>query len=169
MIISLIAAIDLDGGIGKEGRVPWHLSADLKRFKELTWGHHLVMGRITYASLGRALPGRINLVVTRQPHYPLLQKDNLLRMPSFEAAVAYARQQHENELFVIGGGKIYAQALPIADRMYLTFVQTQAGCDVFFPPFDRNQWVEVSSTHHPADANNDYPSVFTVYRKVPSK
>lgn len=165
MIISLIAAVDLDGGIGKDGRVPWHLSADLKRFKELTWGHHLLMGRITHASIGRVLPGRTSLVVTRQAHYPLIKSENLLRMPSLEAALAFAKAQHETELFVIGGGKIYAQALPLADRLYLTFVQTQAGCDVFFPPFDRSQWTEVSSTHHPADAGNDYPSIFTVFRK----
>ncbi len=165
MIVSLIAALDQEGGIGKAGGVPWHLNSDLQRFKKLTWGHHIILGRKTYGSIGRVLPGRINLVVTRQPDYPLLQQKNLVRVNSIEAALALAEAQGEMEAFVIGGGEIYRLALPRADRLYLTYVQTCAGCDVFFPTLDLHDWIEVSSSHHPADEKNDYPSIFTILER----
>ncbi len=163
MLISLIVAIDEDMGIGKDGRLPWHLRADLQRFKRLTMGHHLVMGRKTYQSIGKPLPGRKNIILSRDPAF---QAPGCLVLPSLQEALDLARQGSEDELFIIGGGQIYAQALPLADRIYLTRVHTRAGCDITFPPFDPAEWAESRRSEHPADEHNDHPSTFTLLRRV---
>ena len=102
MIISLIAAIDINGGIGKDDRLPWHLKADLKRFKRLTMGHYLVMGRKTFESIGKPLPGRKMIIVTRNKSY---HPDNCLVVNSIEQAIELAKRNHETEVFIIGGGE----------------------------------------------------------------
>lgn len=163
MIISLIVALDEGGGIGRRGEVPWRLSLDLRRFKALTMGHHLVMGRKTWEVIGRPLPGRTSLVLTRQGDY---RAEGAVVLPSLEAALAVARAAGETEAFVIGGGELYAQALPQADRLYLTRVHIRLDCDTFFPPFDGEGWVEEERQFVPADAQNEVDSTYSVFRRA---
>ncbi len=130
MIVSLIVAMEQSGGIGKQGQIPWRLPDDLKLFKQITMGHHLVVGRVTYESIGRALPGRHMLVVTRQPDYPA---PGCVVVHSLEEALAVARHAGEEEVFIGGGAQIYQQALPLALRLYLTRVHAKVASDAFFP------------------------------------
>lgn len=162
MIVSLIVAMDEEGCIGFEGRVPWHLSADLKRFKGLTMGHHLIMGRLTYQSIGFPLPGRTNIVVTRTPGYlaPGCQV-----VDSLEGALTLAQGCGESEAFIIGGGQIFAISLDLADRLYLTRVHARVDCDVFFPTFEPGDWVEVKSVYQPADKQNQYSFTFQLLER----
>jgi dihydrofolate reductase len=156
VLISLIVAMDEERGIGKDGRVPWHLSADLRRFKSLTMGHHLIVGRKTWESIGRPLPGRVMVIISRNPHYQPGNCPDCLVVSSLSAALDFARQAGDDEAFIGGGGEIYAQALPLADRIYLTTVHTRAGCDVFFPEFDPQAWVEVAREEQGVDEENPY-------------
>lgn len=170
MIVSLIVAMEEIGGIGRENRVPWHLSTDLRQFKKLTLGHHLIMGRKTYESIGRPLPGRITIVVTRNPDYsvsncPASSQVECLIVHSLEAALQLAAEKGEEEAFIIGGGEIFAQSLAIADRIYLTQVHTQGKMDVFFPPFDEQAWVVQESFYQPADEKNEFPFTFKLLIK----
>jgi dihydrofolate reductase len=162
MIISLIVAMDVEQGIGREGGIPWHLGTDLKRFKELTMGHFLVVGRKTFESIGRSLPGRTVIVVTRRMSHEL---EGCLVSHSLGQALALARESGDSEVFVAGGGDIFAQALPFADRIYLTEVHTRAACDVFFPEFVREEWAVRKSISHPADDVNDYAFTYSLLEK----
>lgn len=153
MIISLIVAMDGRGGIGIDNRLPWHLSADLKRFKALTLGHHIIMGRKTYESIGKPLPGRTNLVVTRDPSY---QADGCLVVHSLDEALHTAEERGEDEVFITGGRQIFTQSISIADRIYLTQVHAEVHADVYFPEFDASQWVEQEAVYHECDEKNDY-------------
>jgi len=157
VIISLVVAMDEAGGIGKMGKLPWHLSADLKRFKNLTWGHHLIMGRKTYESIGRALPRRTNVIITRSAAFEAV---GCLVAGSLAAALRMAKERGEQEAFVIGGGQIFAQALPMAQRLHLTRVHARLDCDVFFPFIKEEDWVVKESSQHPADENNEYPATY---------
>jgi dihydrofolate reductase len=159
VIISLIVAMDEGRGIGIDGHLAWHLSADLKRFKSITMGHHLIMGRKTYDSIGRPLPGRTMIVVSRNPEF---QAEGCLMAHSLEEALDLARQGGESEVFIIGGGEIFAQALGLAERMYLTQVHATTEADVFFPEFDGDDWIEIKSEEHEADARNDHPTTFKI-------
>lgn len=159
MIVSMIVAMGEDGCIGKDGRIPWRLSADLKRFKRVTMGRHLIMGRKTFESLGRPLPGRVNIVITRSKDY---QVQGCLVANSLQDALAVAEGNGESEVFVIGGGEIYAQALPLAGRLYLTKVHTKRDGDVFFPAYNLDDWEEIERDFHAADEYNEYPVTFTV-------
>ncbi|NJD60450.1 MAG: hypothetical protein C3F13_15830 [Anaerolineales bacterium] len=151
MIISLIAAVDEKGGIGKNHRLPWHLPSDLKRFKQLTMGHHILMGRKTYESIGKTLPGRIMLVVShRQFDSPV----DVIYQNSIPAAIAYAEANGENELFIIGGSEIFAQTIEITDKIYLTLVLTVSKADVFFPRINAADWQTITTltaTRHEGD------------------
>jgi dihydrofolate reductase len=158
VIISLVAAVDLRNGIGKEGRLPWHLRADLKLFKAITSGHHMLMGRKTYESIGRSLPGRTTIVLTRNEDF---SAPGILRATSLNAAIELAEARGEVELMVVGGGQVFAGVLPQADQIYLTRVQVDAGCDVFFPDMDWNGWVELERSHHPQNPENDYAFDFS--------
>jgi dihydrofolate reductase len=162
MIISLLVAMDEKNGIGKDNHLPWHLSADLKRFKALTMGHHVIMGRKTYESIGRPLPGRTMVIITRSPDY---QAEGCLVTHSLEEALDIARQAGETEAFVIGGGQIFAQALPLADRIYLTRVHTVSEADVFFPPLDIEDWSIQDTSGVPADDKNQFSSTYMVLQK----
>ncbi len=157
MIVSLIAALDEAGGIGKEGKLPWHLSADLKNFKALTMGHHLIEGRKTYESIGRPLPGRTVILITRNMLY---SASDCLVVHSLTEALDLAKQRGESEAFISGGAEIFALALPLAQRIYLTRVHTRADCDVFFPQVDWAEWREVERVDHAADEKNEF--AFTV-------
>jgi dihydrofolate reductase len=132
-LISLIAAHDLGGGIGMGGRIPWHIPADLRRFRALTEGHTVIMGRKTYDSIGRLLPNRTNIIVSRNPAF---QPDGATVATDIDAALAAARAVEADEIFVIGGGEIYRQTLALADRLYLTIVEARYAADAMFPPYD---------------------------------
>ena len=163
MITALVVAVAGNGVIGRDGALPWSLPADLKHFRTLTTGHHVVMGRKTHASIGRALPGRTNLVLTRHPE---LVAPGCRAVATLDEALAIARAAGETECFVIGGAGVYARALPRARRIHLTEVHAALDGDVRFPPFDRACWAEVSRETRPADERNPYPLAFTVLERV---
>ena len=165
MIISIIAAVDECGGIGVQNSLPWRLKADQKRFKRLTMGHHLIMGRKPYETIGRPLSGRTSIVVTRNPDY--YQSDCLVTH-SVEDALSIAEISQEDEAFVIGGGDIFDQSLHLADCLYLTIVHTCAQADVFFPVYKPEAWIENWSSYHPADEDNQYPSTFRLLERKPA-
>ncbi len=131
--LSIIAAVQKkDRGLGKAGRLLWHISEDLKRFKALTMGHPIIMGKRTFASLGRALPGRLNIVLSREPEF---RAEGCTVCGSLEEAIQIASQKDPNEIFVIGGGDVYRQALPLAQKLYLTLVESDKDADTFFPEY----------------------------------
>jgi dihydrofolate reductase len=139
-----VAAVADNGVIGRDGELPWHLPEDLAHFKRVTTGHTVIMGRKTYESIGRPLPRRTNVVVTRQPGW---SADGVLVAPSLEAAVARAAEL-PGDAMVIGGGQVYAAAFPLADRQVITEVHCTPDGDVRYPEFDRSQWVEVQREPH---------------------
>jgi dihydrofolate reductase len=156
--LSLIAALDRNNAIGKGNALPWHLPDDLKRFKALTLGKPLLMGRKTAESLGRALPGRRNLVLTHSGRTPFAGMD---AVASLDAALGIVGNE---ELMVIGGGDVFALMSPMASRMYLTHVDTVvADADAFFPAFDASQWRAVSHMPHAADAKHAFAFEFVDY------
>jgi len=158
--IVLVAALDRRAAIGRAGGLPWHLPDDLKRFKALTLGKPILMGRKTAESLGRALPGRRNLVLTRSGRAPF---DGMQATATLDAAVDLARQDADT-LCVIGGGELYALTLPIATRLSLTHVDTVVDdADAFFPDYDRGAWRRVSSEPHAADAHHAFAFEFADY------
>lgn len=156
--IALIAALDRDFAIGRGNALPWSLPDDLKRFKALTLGHPILMGRKTAESLGRALPGRRNLVLTRSGRVPF---EAMEAVASLDEAIGLS-----NRLMVIGGGEVYAQALPFAARLHLTWVDTRVeGADAWFPRFDPGDWTMTDSEAHAADARHAFAFRFADYRR----
>ena len=150
--LTLVAALDRRGAIGVGNALPWHLPDDFRHFKAITLGKPLLMGRRTAESLGRALPGRRNLVLTRSGRVPFEGMEPVGSLAAARQAVAGA-----DELMVIGGGEIYALALPQAARLWLTEVDTTvAQADAFVPPFERGDWIERARTHHPADVRHAF-------------
>ena len=163
MQVSLIAALDRNFAIGKGNALPWHLPDDLKRFKALTLGKPILMGRKTAESLGRALPKRRNLVLTRSGRVPF---DGMQAVASLDEAIDIATLEAD-ELCVIGGGELYALALPLATRMHLTHVDTVvAGADAFFPAFDARQWRADACEAHAADASHAFAFEFIDYARI---
>ncbi len=163
MLVSLIAALDRRHGIGKGNDLPWRLPDDLKRFKALTLGKPVLMGRKTAESLGRALPGRANLVLTRSGRAPF---DGMQVVMSVEAALETAHASGTDELCVIGGAEVYALTLPLADALHLTHVDTVVeDADAFFPPFDADGWEVVARELHRADAKHGHAFEFVDYRR----
>lgn len=138
MLISIIAAMARNGVIGRDGRLPWRLPADLRRFRELTTGHAVIMGRKTYESIGRPLPDRVNIVITGQPNG---LADGVLNAGSL--AMALEMSGGEDEVFIAGGGEIYTQALPFADRLYLTVLDADFNGDTLFPPIPLQEFREL--------------------------
>ncbi len=165
MKVSLIAALDRNRGIGRDNELPWHLPDDLKHFKALTVGKPVLMGRKTAQSLGRALPGRTNLVMSRQGTAPFAGMQVVESLPQ---AVAVAETEGANELCVIGGGEIYALLLGQATDLYLTWVDTEVEADTRFPAFDPGDWQEVDSQQHPADERHAFAFRFVHYRRIPN-
>ncbi|WP_187775807.1 dihydrofolate reductase [Luteimonas suaedae] len=159
--IALIAALDRDRAIGRGNALPWRLPDDLKRFKALTLGKPVLMGRRTAESLGRALPGRRNLVMTRRARAPFAGMEAI---GSLAEAVVRAQADPAGTLCVIGGGEIYALALPLATRMSLTHVDTRVeDADAFFPAFDAAQWRVEARESRPADARHAHAFTFVDY------
>ena len=144
MIVSIIAAVSRNGVIGAGGKLPWHLPADFKRFKELTMGHPILMGRKTFESIGKPLPGRTNIVITRQKDFACC---GALTTGSLEEALRICEK--EAEVFVIGGAEIYKEALPLADRIYLTRIEQGFEGDTFLPEINPAVWKETSRQDFP--------------------
>ncbi len=157
MIISIIAAMDENGGIGFENLIPWHLPADLARFKKLTMDHHLLAGRKTFQSIGSALSGRQMVVLTRNPDF---KAPDCLTASSLNEAILIADEAGENELFIIGGAELYREALSITDHLYLTLVHTSAEVDTFFPKIKESNWSQVCEQDIPADDKNLFATTY---------
>lgn len=163
MRLALIAALDRRFAIGRGNALPWHLPDDLRRFKALTQGKPVLMGRRTAESLGRALPGRRNLVLTRTGRVPF---PDMQPVHSLEQALAMAGEA--GELWVIGGGEVFALALPLAQAMHLTWVETEVeGADAFFPAFDPERWRETARHWHPVDDRHPLAFTFVDYEAAP--
>ena len=160
MKISMIAAMAHDRVIGKDNQMPWHLPADLTHFKRVTLGKPVLMGRKTFESIGRPLPGRRNLVISRNPDY---QAEGIEVVGSVEAALALLAGSSVEELMVIGGGHLYAEMLPSADCLYLTRIDLAVEGDTRFPAFDDGQWQRVDCESHPADEKNPHPYSFEAW------
>lgn len=157
MIISIIVAMDERGAIGFRGALPWRLSSDLKRFRELTWGHHILMGRKTYESIGEPLPGRETIIITRDQNF---KAEGCATACSLDEALLIARERGEREAFICGGAQIYEQTISRADRIYLTSVHATVEADTFFPCFDLSEWAEEESIDQAADEKNQYEFSF---------
>ncbi len=157
--LALVVAVAENGVIGKDNALPWRLPKDLKYFKETTMGHPIIMGRLTYDSIGRPLPGRKNIVITRQPDWAA---EGTFTAHSIDAALEKANDSVNSWAMLIGGANLYQQALPLCQRLYLTEVHAAVEGDAYFPDFNRGQWVETSRERHEADASNPYPYSFVV-------
>ncbi|MCC0091024.1 type 3 dihydrofolate reductase [Aeromonas veronii] len=162
MKISMIAAMAHDRVIGKDNQMPWHLPADLAHFKRITLGKPILMGRKTFESIGRPLPGRRNLVISRNPDY---QAEGIEVVGSVEAALALLAGSSVEELMVIGGGHLYAEMLPSADCLYLTRIDLAVEGDTRFPAFDDGQWQRIECESHPADEKNPHPYSFEIWQR----
>ena len=161
MIVALVVAMGRNRVIGRDNALPWHLPADLKHFRALTLGKPVVMGRRTHESIGRPLPERINLVISRDPDY---RAEGCIVLPSLAAAYEYGRDQPE--LMVIGGASIYRQALPEARRIYLTEIRQDFAGDTVFPELEDANWREITRHDHEADGKNPYPYSFIVLERT---
>jgi dihydrofolate reductase len=163
-LVSLIVAMSRNGVIGFNGRLPWHIPAELQRFKALTMGHHIVMGRKTWDSIGRLLPGRTTVIVTRNGG---LRVEGALVAESLPAALDLA--ESDPEVFVIGGAEIFFLALPYARRIYLTTVEIECAGDTFMPPIDWNEWRRTASETHPAVGGTPAWMLEVYDRRAPEK
>jgi len=162
MIISQIVAASLNNVIGVNGGIPWHMPTDLQYFKEKTWGHHIITGRRNYEVEGKALPGRVNIVLTRNPVYKI--PDGIV-VHTLNDAIDIARKAGETELFIVGGEEIYKLAMPVTNRIYLTRIHTEVEGDTFYPELDMNIWKEVSREQHKKDDRNPFDYDFLVYER----
>ena len=160
-MLSIIVAVSENNVVGKENKLPWKLSADLKRLKSLTMGHHIIMGRKTWESLGKALPGRINVVITTDKNF---KAEGGVVVHSLNEALAYSSV--DDEIFIFGGGKIFKEAMPLVNKIYITRVHSIIDGDTFFPVLDRSDWKEISREDFKADEKNQYNySFLTLVRK----
>lgn len=153
MRISLIVAKAQNNVIGRNNQLPWHLKDDLQNFKKLTLGHHILMGRKTFESIGKPLPGRMSLVLSSEPR-PV--EDQVVWFSSIWRAIKFAERAGETELFIIGGEKIFKAAMYICDRIYLTEVKAEVEGDVYFPQLSLKNWKKVSEQNFSKNAENDY-------------
>jgi len=157
-MVILIAAMAENRALGKDNQLLWHLPDDFKRFKQLTSGHYIVMGRKTFESLPGKLPNRTHIIVSRQMGY---QVDDCLTVNSLEEALRQVPQ--DQDVFIIGGGQIYTQALPLADVVELTRVHTEVEADTFFPEMSSKSWQLTSEEYHPKDAKHAFDFTFETY------
>lgn len=160
MTLSCIVAVSENGIIGREGDLPWHLPEDLERFKSLTMGHPMVMGRRTYESIGRPLPGRKSVVLTRSDQFA---PEGVTVVGSLDEALDAC--EGEDEVFVIGGASLFAEALPRADRLYLTRVHATIEGDTFFPEETLDDFILLEEEHHPIDEKHRHPYSFQCYER----
>ena len=161
MTVSIIVAISENSVIGLHGNMPWRLPDDLKRFKALTTGHAVIMGRKTFDSIGRPLPNRINIVITRDPQCAI---EGVTVAHSLDEAFQQAAGL--DEIFIIGGGEVYQRAINLADRMYVTLIHATFDGDTFFPAFEEDDWQLVSDEHHDADDRHAHAFSFRLYERA---
>ncbi len=161
MIISLIAAMDRNRLIGNKNQLPWHLPADFAHFKSVTMGKPIIMGRKTFESIGKPLPGRTNIVLSRNPE---IQFEGAVCVSSLEQALSVVPDAEE--VMIIGGSTIYEMLLPRTSRMYLTYVDGEFEGDACFPEFDENQWREIEAVNRQADENNKYNCRFVTLERT---
>lgn len=164
MRILLIAAVAKNGVIGKENDLVWRIPTDFKRFKALTSGNYILMGRKTFESLGKPLPNRTHLVITRNPEFEVPEGHHVFE--SVEEAFIYCSKIGVEKLYVIGGGEIYKQTIGIADELVITEVEASPEGDTYFPEIDLNNWKEISRESHPADEKNQFPFSFVDYVRI---
>ena len=166
MRISAIAAMSANRVIGKDNQIPWYLPADLKFFKRTTLGHHVIMGRKNYVSIGRPLPGRINILITRNPFFI---SSGCTITHSLEEALTVAHTAGEQEVFILGGGEVYQLALPFIERIYLTTIDLFVEGDVYFPELNPEHWIITSEERFLPDPKNTYSFMIQVLDRIPSK
>ena len=159
-MLTIIAAVANNNALGKNNDLIWHLPADLKRFKKITLGHHIIMGRKTFESLGKPLPNRTTIIITRNTDYKV---EGCIVVHDLTAAIEAAGED-ENP-FILGGAEIYKQAMPIADVLDLTLVHESFDADAFFPEINMSVWKEVNREDHVADEKNKYDYSFVQYKK----
>jgi len=159
--ITLIAAMGKNREIGFKGKLPWNLPAELNHFREATRGCPVIMGRRTHEAIGRVLPGRKNIIITRDPSY---SAEGCTVVHTIEGAIAVAHGD-DKEIFVIGGTEIFKLALPYAQKMILTFVDASLEADTYFPEFDENEWRETKSEPHQKDSENPYDFIIKTYER----
>ncbi len=162
-MISLIVAAAENNVIGKDNQIPWKLPDDMKFFREKTEGHPIITGRKNYEAMGRALPNRPNIVVTTQPDY---DAPDCIVVPSVHEAIERAEDFEGDEIFVIGGGQIYREALPLADRIYYTKIHANIDGDVTFPEINESEWQEIERVEHPADDRHQFPFTFITLDRI---
>ncbi|MEW5552371.1 dihydrofolate reductase [Peribacillus frigoritolerans] len=160
-MISLIVAMDQNRVIGKNNKLPWHLPADLQYFKKVTMGHPIVMGRKTFESIGRVLPGRENVIVTRNQEF---KAEGCVVLHDIAQIKMFA-DNHEEEVFVIGGAEIFKEILPFTDRLYITEIHETFEGDTFFPEIDENEWDEIFSNQGSIDEKNRFAHDFIILQK----
>ena len=161
MTVTVIAAVAENGVIGRGNTLPWHLPDDLKRFKRLTTGHAVVMGRKTFESIGRPLPNRRSIVVSRNPAW---QPDGTTVARDLDSALSLAGAT--DQIFVIGGAEVFRAAMPKADRLELTVIHADIPGDAYFPAIDPNEWTLLEESHHPADAHHPHAFSFRSYQRT---
>lgn len=162
MTIAAIVATAKNGVIGYNGQIPWYLPADLKYFKKCTLGHAIIMGRGTFTSIGRPLPKRTNIIITRNMFFTATGS---VVTHSLEEAIEAAREQGEEKVFIIGGGEIYRQSADLWDEVYLTTIDLEVEGDTFFPELPKDQWERVSRECHPADEKNGHAYCFERWKR----
>lgn len=162
MIISTIVAVAKNNIIGRDNDIPWYLPADLKYFKKTTLNHHIIMGRKCFESIGRPLPKRTNVIITRNPFFIA---SNALVTNSVEEALTIAKNNGETEAFIIGGGQIYDMTKNYWDRIYLTEVDLEVDGDIYFPSLDMKEWKLIFEEAHKADEKNEHDYVFKIFER----
>lgn len=163
MLVSAIVAVAKNNVIGKDNQIPWYLPADLAYFKRTTLNHFVLMGRNSFLSIGRPLPKRTNVVITRNPFFTA---DGVLLAHSVEEALSLAFDAGETEAFILGGGEIYQASIHLWDKVYLTEVETEVAGDAFFPVLNPAEWQETWREAHPADAKNEFVYTFRILERV---
>lgn len=161
--ISAIAAMSENRVIGDDNQLPWHLPADLKHFKAITSGHPILMGRKTFESIGRPLPNRTNIIITRNHAF---QAPGCVVIQSIDEAVEKAKEIGSDEIFIIGGAEVYKQLLPRIEKIYLTIVHDEFEGDAFFPELNSSEWVETERVKHDEDEDNEFGYSFVVMERV---
>lgn len=161
-MITIIAAIGKNNELGKDNQLLWHLPEDLKHFKSLTSGHPIIMGRKTYESIGKPLPNRTNIVVSRKENW---FEEGILIVPSLKEAIKHAKKIKEN-IFILGGGNIYEQTISQADRLEITQVDFSTNADTFFPKIDEKTWIKTNEICHSKDEKNEYNYCFQTWERA---
>ena len=164
-MITLIVAMGKNREIGKENQLLWHLPKDLKHFKELTSGHPIIMGRKTYESIGKPLPNRTNIVISRKNDW---FEEGILIVGSIKEAVKFAKKIDE-EVFIIGGGNIYEQTIDLADKLEVTLVDAVLDADTFFPKINEKVWQKTNEEYHQKDEKNEFDFCFQTFERIKEK